>query len=217
MGYRGKLLEKGAARDLRASGWRLADIAAELGVSKSSVGLWVRDVAFEPRPRLPARRREPNALQRRKAAEIAALQDEGVARLGRLNEQAFLAAGAALYAGEGSKRDGSVIFANTDAQMMKWFCTWLRRFFAIDESRLSMRVYLHDGLDLEAAKKHWATVTDIPLTQFRASYRAKADSSIRTTKHPFGCAYVRYDCSRTHRAIMGLVKALLSSNCDNPG
>jgi hypothetical protein len=217
MGYRGKALEQSAARELRASGWPLADIAAELGVSKSSVSLWVRDVTFEPRPRLPARQRGPNALQRRKSAEIAALQGEGIARLGELNEQAFLAAGAALYAGEGSKRDGSVIFANTDAQMMKWFCAWLRQFFAIDESRLTMRVYLHDGLDLEAAQKHWATVTGIPLTQFRASYRAKADPSIRTKKHPFGCAYVRYDCSRTHRAIMGLVKALLSSNYHNPG
>jgi hypothetical protein len=35
-------------------------------------------------------------------------------------------------------------------------------------------------------------------------------------KHEFGCVYVRYSCSRTHRRIMGLIRALLSSARD-PG
>jgi hypothetical protein len=36
-----------------------------------------------------------------------------------LSDQAFLAAGVALYAGEGAKRDGAVNFANTDAAMAR--------------------------------------------------------------------------------------------------
>ena len=43
-------------------------------------------------------------------------------------------------------------FANTDATMVAFFCAWLRRFFTIDESRLRVRVYLHEGLDLDAAE-----------------------------------------------------------------
>jgi hypothetical protein len=211
MGYRGKLSEQQAARQLRGQGWTLSDIADRLGVARSSVSVWVRDVEFEPAPRRRARRRGPNALQRRKAAEIAALRHEGVARMGVLSRQAFLAAGAALYAGEGSKRDGTVAFANTDAQMVAFFCGWLRRFFAIDESRLRVRVYLHEGLDLDAANAHWSAVTGIPVSQFRAGYRATPDPTIRTTKHACGCAYVTYCCARTHRAIMGLINALLSS------
>jgi len=79
MGYRGKLAEQTKARELRASGMTLLDIATELGVSKSSVSLWVRDVEFEPSPRRAGRRREPNALQRRKHAEIQELLEEGAA------------------------------------------------------------------------------------------------------------------------------------------
>ena len=45
----GKVEEQGRARELRADAWTLKDIADELGVSKSSVSLWVRDVDFEPR------------------------------------------------------------------------------------------------------------------------------------------------------------------------
>jgi hypothetical protein len=95
--------------------------------------------------------------------------------------------------------------------MIQFFCAWLRRFFDIDESRLRVRVYLHQGLDLDAAEQHWSDVTGIPLHQFRAPYRAEANPTIRRNKHEFGCVYVAYGCSATHRRIMGLMSALLSS------
>ena len=77
MGYRGKLAEQRQARHLRRGGLPLGEIAARLGVSKSSVSLWVRDVEFTPLPRpVRGRRREPNALQRRKQAEIDRLLTE---------------------------------------------------------------------------------------------------------------------------------------------
>ena len=212
MGYRGKVRERAAARKLRADGCTLAEIAAELGVSKSSVSLWVRDVPFEPRRgRRTARRRGPNVLQRRKQAEIEELDRLGVARIGELSEHAFLAAGAALYAGEGGKRDGSLKFTNSDAQMIAFYCAWLRHFFDIDETRLRLRLYLHEGLDLRAATVFWSRVTGIPPERHGMPYRAVADPSIRTSKHPMGCPSVVYSCSRTHRAVMGLVRALVSS------
>ena len=211
MGYRGKVAEQEAARELRSHGWVLQDIATRLCVSKSSVSLWVRDVEFTPGPRRGARRRGPNALQLRKAAEIEALRVEGLTRLGCLDERAFLAAGAALYAGEGTKADGNVCFANSDARLIAFFCRWLRHFFEVDESRLTLRVYLHQGLDLEKAERYWSDVTGIPRSQLRKPYRAVADPTIRTVKHVNGCACVRYICSRTHRAIIGLIGALLTS------
>jgi hypothetical protein len=88
-------------------------------------------------------------------------------------------AGVMLYAGEGAKRDGNLLLANSDPRMISLFCAWLRHFFEIDESRLRVRLYLHQGLDLDAA--------------------------------------VLYGCSRTHRAVMGLVHALLESQLAIPG
>jgi len=210
MGYRGKLVERERARRLRATGLPMADIAARLGVSRSSVSLWVRDVPFEPRPRVTlGRRREPNALQRRKQAEIDRLLAEGRDRVGRLSEREFLVAGVALYAGEGSKGDGNVRFANSDPRMIGFFCSWLRRFFEIDESRLRVHLYLHQGLDLAAAIAYWSALTSIPPTQFLKPYRAVPDPSIRHAKHVHGCVGIGYSCSATHRSIMGLVAALL--------
>ena len=95
--------------------------------------------------------------------------------------------------------------------MVAFFCAWLRRYFTIDESRLRVRVYLHAGLDLDAAEAFWSETTGIPRAQFRAPYRAKADPTMRRNKHEYGCVYVGYWCSRTHREVMGLVRALLTS------
>ena len=92
----------------------------------------------------------------------------------------------ALYAGEGAKTDGVVKFANSDPRMILFFVTWLRAFFAVDESRLRLRLYLHQGLDLAEAEQFWSALTDIPLSQFGAAYRAVPDSTIRSTKHVRG-------------------------------
>jgi len=212
MGYRGKVEQQNQARAMRARDMTLQTIATALGVSKSSVSVWVRDVPFTPSKRRTGPQRRLHPFHEAKLAQIAACDAEGIERLGELSESAFLVAGVALYAGEGSKGDGQVKFANTDAAMVHFYCAWLRRFFEIDEARLRVRVYLHEGLDLDAAEAHWSELTGVPRSQFRRAYRAVADPSIRRTKHEFGCVYVCYACSATHRRIMGLVRALLSSS-----
>ena len=210
MGYRGKVRDQARARELRAEAWTLDEIAAELGVSKSSVSLWVRDVEFEPRPRrATARRRGPNALQRRKAEEIERLLAEGRERIGQLSERDLLVAGIALYAGEGFK--DKLGMANSDPRILVTFVTWLRRFFDVDEARLRVTLYLHAGLDVAAATAYWSSLLEVPPSQFNKPYRAVPDATIRRTKHPLGCPRVTYSCSRTHRAVMGLVHALLPS------
>jgi len=211
MGYRGKVVERQQARQLRRTGLPVGEIAERLGVSKSSVSLWVRDVEFTPIPRVTrGRRRDPNALQRRKRGEIERLVEEGRVRIGRLSEREFLVAGVALYAGEGAKGDGRLRFVNSDPRMVMFFCAWLRHFYEIDESRLRLALYLHQGLDLAVAMAYWSALTGIPETQFTKPYRAVPDPSIRHAKHVHGCVAVGYSCSATHRSVMGLVRALLS-------
>lgn len=213
MGYRGKLHEKARARELRAQAWTMPEIAEHLGVSKSSVSLWTRDVEFDPSARRSARtdrrpRGSDHPLRRRKLEQIARLDTEGRERLGALDDRELLIAGVALYAGEGAKRDGYVSMANTNPDLLRFFVTWLRRCFEVDESRLRCRVYLHEGLDLEAAERWWSDVVDVPLERFGKPYRAVADASRTSVKHIHGCATVGYGCTETHRRIMGLVRAL---------
>lgn len=166
----------------------MPDIAAELGVSKSSVSKWVRDVDFTPNPRRHNHwtKDNPHPLQVAKEQEIARCHAEGRERIGTLSDREFLVLGLALYAGEGTKKGTTVGFANSDPRLILAFISWLRRFFEIDERKLRLKLYLHEGLDLEAAIEFWSQLTGIPANQFNRPYRAVADQSIRTSSTRWG-------------------------------
>ena len=212
MGYGGKLAEQQRARELRAQSWTLQDIATELGVAKSSVSLWVRDVEFVPNPRRHNywTRDNPHPLQVAKEQEIERCRREGLERIGQLSEREFLVLGVALYAGEGSKTGHAASFANSDPRMIWLFVTWMRRFFDVDETKLRLRLYLHEGLDLDAAIAFWSDLTDIPPRQFTKPYRAVADATIRRSKYVMGCPSVVYGSATVLRRVMGMVEAVLS-------
>lgn len=217
MGYGGKVEERQRARELRAQSWTLVDIARELGVSKSSVSLWVRDVPFEPRPRNRGHPgHAPHPMHLAKLAEIERCRAEAQELIGRVSDREFLVFGLALYAGEGAKRDGELRLANTDPRLMAAYAAWLRRFFAPDESRFRVALYLHEGLDADAAAEFWSAVTGVPRQQFRRPYRAKADRSIRRRKHVNGCATLIYNCTPTHRRVIAMIEQITSQVVD-PG
>ncbi len=200
------------ARALRTTGLTIKDVAAEVGVPAGTVYGWIRDIPGPPRSAWrDSRRRTKGALHERKLAEIAECDAWARDQVAGLSDDAFFAAGIALYAGEGAKTDGAVVFTNTNAAMVAFFCRWLREYFAVDELRMRGKLYLHEGLDYEAAAGLWSEVAGIPTSQFSKPYRAVADQSIRKSKHENGCFTVSYSCSRTHRQIMGLCRALLSS------
>ena len=226
MGNRGKVDDRNRSRDLRRLGWTYSEIVAEVGVSKSSVSLWCRDIepdrdAWAARAlanrNYGARPRRPHAQQRAKQEEVTRLLVEGRARIGKLSERDFLLAGTALYAGEGSKTGSAVIFTNSDPRMIAFFAAWMRQFLEIDETRLRMRLYLHQGLDLEAAMTFWSDLTAIPTSQFVKPYRAVADPSIRKSKHPMGCAGIVYSHAASLRTVLGLTEALLTCSSAIPG
>ncbi|MEM9518787.1 MAG: helix-turn-helix domain-containing protein [Actinomycetota bacterium] len=213
------MAEQRRARALRAEAWTLLDIAAELGVSKSSVSVWVRDVDFEPQPRRRARKRGPNKLERAKLAEIERCRVEGIERIGTLSEREFLMAGLGLYAGDGAKGGTEVALANSDPAMISFFLAWLRTFFDVEERRLRIHLYLHDDLDLERAETFWAQLTGIPRTQFHKTYRATAKGTIRRDRHTYGCCHVRYLSTPMIREVLGMMRALMvvPSTPDLPG
>ena len=219
MGYGGKIDEQRRARQLRAQAWTLADIASELGVAKSSVSRWVRDVDFEPNPRRRARKRGPNKLQRAKAAEIERLRLEGIERVGQLSEREFLMAGLGLYAGDGAKSGGCVKFANSNPDIIRFFCAWLRTFLEVEEGRLRVRLYLHDDLSLDTAEAFWSEVTGVPIGQFTRAHRPPAQPTRRTNRHVNGCCHVIYSSTPMLRQIIGMMRALMlvPSRSDIPG
>ena len=123
------------ARELRQQGLAYNQIAAELGVSKSSVSLWVRDL---PRPEglsyEECRRRVAEGVRRYWAAErpVREAQREAAraaatAEIGSLSQRELLIAGAIAYWCEGAKnkpynRHDRVTFINSGPALIYSSC-----------------------------------------------------------------------------------------------
>ncbi|GGX77272.1 hypothetical protein GCM10010324_23460 [Streptomyces hiroshimensis] len=151
------------ARELRRAGRTYDEIVAELGVSKSSVSLWVRDLPKPDRKRAHAKlmaeaRREPlrraRELKRRQAKEAAK------GEIGRLADRELFIAGIALYWAEGTKSkphhtSERVVFVNSDPDMISLYLAWLR-LLGVDGSRLRFHVMIHESADVTAAESFWA-------------------------------------------------------------
>jgi predicted transcriptional regulator len=170
---------RAAARALREQGLNYNQIAAELGVSKSSVSLWVRDL---PRPerlsREENRKRTAEGLRRYWAAERSlreaerqAVSNSAAAQIGQLTDREVLIAGAVAYWCEGAKNkphrlSNRVIFTNSDPALILLFL----RFLDVADVRreeLIFSVQIHESADVAAAQKFWLGVTQAGPAQFR--------------------------------------------------
>ena len=213
MGYRGKLEERERARELRARSWTLVEIADELGVAKSSVSVWTRDVDFVPRPRNRGHAsHKPHPLTLKKRAELQRCRDEAVRFADSLTNRDLQLFGYALYVGEGAKTEASGLrLANTSPDVMLVFLRWLRMFFEIDERRLNARLYLHEGLDLETAEAYWSELLSIPRERFHAAYRPVQRSSFKASKHQLGCVSVGYTDVSVFRRVMATGRQITST------
>ena len=155
-------------------------------------------------------------MRLKKEAEIARCRYEAEAFIGAVSERDLTMFALALYAGEGSKGGGSLVFANSDPALMRIFVMWLRSEFAVDESRLRMKLYLHADLDVEAAIDFWSSVTGVPGPQFNKPYRAIVDDTMRHNRHEHGCASVVFHNTLLHRRVMAMIAAVTSRLAD-PG
>jgi transposase len=167
------------ARALREQGLTYNQIVAELGVSKSSVSLWVRDMprtgpltyqAFRKRQAAGVRRywvAERSIREAQRAAVRRAAADE----IGGLTDREIIIVGAVAYWCEGVKnkphqRHDRVSFINSDPALIKFFLRFLE-VAGVAPERFIFRVYIHESADADAAERFWLDVTQAHPAQFR--------------------------------------------------
>ncbi|MGV9284159.1 hypothetical protein [Streptomyces sp. NPDC003730] len=166
---------KAKARELRRQGWTYDQIEAELGCSRSSVSLWVRDLP-KPQPRYTPE--EHRALMNAGLARLREAQDAERERVRAAARQEALAlgdrelfmTGVALYWAEGSKskpydRRERVVFVNSDPGVIEVYLAWLD-LLGVSRDRLTYRILIHESADITAAHEHWARITGIAVSAF---------------------------------------------------
>jgi transposase len=195
------------ARELREQGLDYEEIAGALGVSKSSVSLWVRDM---PRPdrlsyeecrkrsaegsRLYWETERPAREAQREAVRAGAADQIGV-----LSKREVLIAGAIAYWCEGSKSKPHQ----------------LREQVVFEPGRLRFRVHIHETADVSAAEQFWRDVTAADPAQFqRTTLKTHNPRTIRKNVGAdyHGCLIVKVRQSADlYRRIEGWARAAMKT------
>ncbi|MBI3463605.1 MAG: helix-turn-helix domain-containing protein, partial [Planctomycetes bacterium] len=97
---------KWRAVDLRRRGWSYNIIAARLGVSKSTLSHWLREVPYEPNKTMIERirlgpARAAASKERRRSQQILLFRAQGRKELGKLSARDLRLLGLGVYLGEG--------------------------------------------------------------------------------------------------------------------
>jgi transposase len=167
------------AREMRARGHTYAEIAAQLGVSKGSVSLWVREMPRTGRLSYEeCRRRNAAGVAKYWQAEAPlrearrqAIADEAAKELGQLSDREVIIAGALAYWCEGTKskphrREDRVTFINSDPGLITFFLRFLA-VAGVTPERITCRVYIHENADAAEAQVFWQELTGLGPEHFR--------------------------------------------------
>jgi transcriptional regulator with XRE-family HTH domain len=225
------------ARALREQGLDYDQIVAKLGVSKSSVSLWVRDMPLpENLSYEECRKRSREGVRRYwdaerpvREADRQAVRTAAAAEIGELTDREILIAGAIAYWCEGTKnkpyrRDDRIAFINSDPALIGLFIRFLA-VAGIGRDRLICRLYIHESADVGSAQRFWLGVTGLSPEQFgRPTIKRHQPTTVRknTGDDYHGC--LRIDVRRgadLYRKIEGwaaaaMVDAALEEEVDDP-
>jgi transcriptional regulator with XRE-family HTH domain len=220
------------ARELRQQGLDYEEIVEQLGVSKSSVSLWVRDLPRPPRVTTEQCAMRTSERMRRywtterplRAARRAAASAAVAASIGDLTDREILITGAVAYWCEGSKnkpyrRADRVTFTNSDPALISFFLLFLDT-AGIARSDRAFRLEIHETAEVESAERFWLTLTGARREQFRRTL-LKPHNALTTRKNT-GDAYhgcLRVDVKQScqlYRRIEGWTRAA-TGVADAPG
>ncbi|MBM7441890.1 hypothetical protein [Streptomyces sp. HB132] len=191
------------ARDLRLQGMTYDQIQVELGCSKGSISLWVRDLPKPERRRTAeqaseiARRGWAVTLQRREAERVRT-KEATATEVGALSPRELFLVGVGLYWAEGSKskphrQQERATFVNSDPDMISVYLAWLH-LLGVPPEHLRFHVHIHETADVPAAERYWADLTGATTSAFgKTSIKRHSPKTNRknTGEGYQGCLVVR--------------------------
>ena len=200
-----KYKEKILAQKMRSKGLSINQIKDKLGVAKSSVSLWVRDIKLTPSQKsfLSEKGQSKEIIEKRRLTRLARERaDRQIIIDGAKNEIQSISynelklIGAALYWAEGGKTvRGLVRFSNGDPLMITVILRFFREVCLVPESKFRGHIHTHSHLDHKKSEKYWSKISGIPKKQFFKTYRKPSVASKNKKDNLPYCTFDVYVCS----------------------
>jgi hypothetical protein len=198
-----KTSERDMARKLRVEGVSMREIERRLGVARSTVSLWVREIELTDHQREEIHARGVAARTRARRIYYRArrrrFQDEGRAFAQR--GEALHAAGCMLFWAEGSRHRNHAQITNSDPALLAYFMTFVRRYFELptDAFRVACNLFVDHEERQREIEDFWLATLELPrscMTKTIVNNYSRASKRTRKNRLPYGTC--RVTVHRTH-------------------
>lgn len=214
-----KKTERDHSRKLRRQGHSMNGIVRILGVAKSSVSLWTRDIelTLKQRQKLSENGRSVESVERRRQARLTNERarrrpyfENAVAGVGRLSRRDLFFLGAALYWGEGSKtKRGTVDFTNADPRSVQIMMRYFKEICNVPDHKFRGHVTLHPHLDATKAERYWSKISGIPPARlYKTSMQHNKASKNKKDSLPLGTFAINIHNTVLYLRIMGWMEGI---------
>jgi hypothetical protein len=171
--------KKETAIALRKSGMSMTVIERKLGIPRSTLSGWFKDVKLTEEQRLSlmknkqdgwalARVRAVESHRAQKALRLLTAKQAAIETLDKIeiSEATLDLAFAMLYLGEGAKKDVSSI-ASSEPFILRFVMTVLRHNYGIGPDMVRCDLHLRMDQDGETMKHYWSEQLKIPVERFK--------------------------------------------------
>lgn len=208
-----RLKEK--ARELRARGLSYQIIIKKIGVSKSTISLWCRDVKLTTKQQKKLYDRHESRMTGIKIIQSnfwhkrcdAFWSGTKKIKIIKLTKYEHFLSGLMIYWAEGTKQKGAAI-TNSDPRLIKFMVNWFWIHFNISPQQLSAHLHLHTGQDENEIKKYWTKLTGIPLDNFQKSFIKKEGTGYKKNKLYYGTIKIKAKCVGSTYLLFQILGAL---------
>lgn len=205
------------AIQLRFKGATYGQIKKALGVTKSTLSDWLRNLPLTEKQlellsysrlksREVARERYRNTRKGQKLARLKYIYQKQRKELLPLSEKELFLAGTFLYWGEGTKMHGRISISNTDPRVMKFVLYWMVYSLKIPAGKIKVHLHLYNDMDFKQSINFWSEILGLPKSQFRKPYIKKTNREGLTHKG-FGygtCKLYVYSVTLSERVAMAI-------------
>ena len=165
----------------------MGEIALTLGVAKSSVSLWVRDVPLTTiqRAKLNKNGHSIDAIEKRRSSRIGKTKlrreawiDQAMLEAPLLAKNTDWCLGVALYWGEGGKTQQTARISNSDPAVIKTIMHFFRQTCQIPDEKFHGQIHIFEHSDVKKSESYWSTVSQIPTEHFFKTYIKQSSTSL---------------------------------------
>lgn len=209
------------ALELRKQNLSYSQIKEELGVSKSTLSVWLKDYPLsldrinELRAHSEKRiERFRETMRKKRDGRLRLVYNKQAKELARFTEREVFIAGLFLYLGEGSKTSRvETALANTNPLVIKFFVRWLKETCAVPEEKIKIRLHLYKDTNIAEKTAYWQTVTKLPEQNFLTPHIKKSSSERINYRGTFGhgtCNVLVRNVNVTEKILMS-IKAVMDN------